>query len=128
MTEPSRILVVEDNEMNAKLVRDVLEFKGYLIDEAGTAEKGLSLAQEHTPDLVLMDIHLPGMDGIEALKHLRSDPATRDIPVVALTASAMPDDAEVIKAAGFDAYETKPIGVKRLGDLVIEMIGKGPNS
>ena len=114
------ILVVEDKETNRKLVRDVLQFKGYEVAEATTAEEGLEMARSRQPDLILMDIHLPGMDGVAALKHLRADEQTRGIPVIALTASAMPDEKQEILAAGFDGYETKPIGVKRLGDLVRE--------
>lgn len=114
------ILVVEDKETNRKLVRDVLQFKGYKVAEATTAEEGLEIARSRQPDLILMDIHLPGMDGVTALKHLRADEETRGIPVIALTASAMPDEKREILAAGFDGYETKPIGVKRLGDLVRE--------
>ena len=94
------ILIVEDNEKNRKLVRDVLQFKGYRTLEAETAELGLSLARESRPALILMDIQLPGMNGIEALGHLRADPATRDIPVMAVTASAMIQDRQQILAAG----------------------------
>jgi two-component system, cell cycle response regulator DivK len=112
------ILVVEDKETNRKLVRDVLRFRGYEVLEATTAEEGLEMARSRKPDLILMDIQLPVMDGVTALRHLRADPATRDIPVVALTASAMPDEREKIVAAGFDGYETKPIGVKRLEEVV----------
>jgi CheY-like chemotaxis protein len=114
------ILVVEDKETNRKLARDVLQFKGYEVLEAVTAEEGLVMANERKPDLILMDIHLPGMDGVAALAALRSDPETRDIPVVALTASAMPDEQDRILSAGFDGYETKPIGVKRLQEAVLE--------
>ena len=114
------ILVVEDKETNRKLARDVLQFKGYEVAEAVTAEEGLVMARERKPDLILMDIHLPGMDGVTALAQLRSDPKTRDIPVVALTASAMPDEQDRILSAGFDGYETKPISVKRLQEAVIE--------
>ncbi len=114
------ILVVEDKETNRKLVRDVLQFKGFEVAEAASAEEGLEIARARRPALILMDIHLPGMDGVTALTHLRADPATGEIPVIALTASALPDERDEILAAGFDGYETKPIGVKRLGDLVRE--------
>ena len=114
------ILVVEDKETNRKLVRDVLRFRGYEVAEATSAEDGLEMARTLRPALILMDIHLPGMDGIAALEHLRADPTTKKIPVIALTASAMPDEQETILAAGFDAYETKPIGVKRLQEIVLE--------
>ena len=114
------ILVVEDKETNRKLVRDVLQFRGYEVVEAISAEDGLEMARGLRPALILMDIHLPGMDGITALKQLRADPTTREIPIIALTASAMPDEQKTILAAGFDAYETKPIGVKRLQEVVLE--------
>jgi len=106
------ILIVEDNEKNRKLERDVLQFHGYQIMEAVTAEDGLRLAGETPPALVLMDIQLPGMSGIEALAVLRADPALRTIPVIAVTASAMTHDRQKILDAGFDGYQSKPISVK----------------
>jgi|SRR5258706_8231444 two-component system, cell cycle response regulator DivK len=106
------ILVVEDNEKNRKLVRDVLTFKGYTIVEAETGEEGVRLAKERSPKLVLMDIQLPGINGIDALRQLRADDATRAIPVIAVTASAMDRDRQTIMAAGFDGYQSKPLNVK----------------
>jgi CheY-like chemotaxis protein len=106
------ILVVEDNEKNRKLVRDVLTFKGYTILEAETGEDGVRLAKERQPRLVLMDIQLPGINGIEALRQLRADDTTRAIPVLAVTASAMDRDRQTIMAAGFDGYQSKPLNVK----------------
>ena len=106
------ILIVEDNEKNMKLVRDVLQVKGYQTLEAATAEDGIALAQAHSPDLVLMDIQLPGMNGIEALGVLRENPATAHIPVIAVTASVMQQDRKLITEAGFDAYIGKPINLK----------------
>jgi two-component system cell cycle response regulator DivK len=106
------ILIVEDNEKNRKLERDVLQFYGYQIMEAATAEDGLRLAGERPPALVLMDIQLPGMSGIEALAALRADPALRTIPVIAVTASAMTHDRQKILAAGFDGYQSKPISIE----------------
>ena len=106
------ILIVEDNDKNRKLERDVLQFHGYQIIEAVTAEDGLRLAGETPPALVLMDIQLPGMSGIEALAALRADPALRTIPVIAVTASAMTHDRQKILDAGFDGYQSKPISVK----------------
>jgi two-component system, cell cycle response regulator DivK len=106
------ILVVEDNDKNRKLVRDVLTFKGYEIIEAETGEEGVRLAQERRPSLVLMDIRLPGIDGIEALRRLRAEPATQGIPIMAMTASVMTVDRQRITDAGFDAYQSKPIKVK----------------
>jgi two-component system, cell cycle response regulator DivK len=108
----SVILIVEDNDKNLKLVRDILQAKGYTTLEAGTAEDGIRLAREHVPDLVLMDIELPGMNGIEAMKILRSDAKTSHIPVAAVTASVMQQDRNKIMAAGFDDYIAKPIELK----------------
>jgi two-component system cell cycle response regulator DivK len=114
----SLILIVEDNEKNLKLVRDVLQVKGFSTLEAGTAEDGILLAREHKPDLILMDIHLPGISGIEALKVLRADAATAAIPVIAVTASVMQQDRKMITEAGFDAYVGKPINLKDFLDAV----------
>ena len=118
------ILIVEDNEKNLKLVRDVLQFKGYRTLEAMTATEGLRLAREERPDLVLMDIQLPDIDGITALGRLRADPLTQKTPVVAVSASVMPDDQQRIVASGFDAYVTKPINVKSFLETVERFIGK----
>ena len=105
------ILIVEDNEKNRKLERDILQFHGYRTIESETAEEGIRLAQATPPALVLMDIQLPGINGIEALKELRADPRTRAIPVIAVTASVMDRDRQKIMAAGFDGYQAKPIDV-----------------
>jgi two-component system cell cycle response regulator DivK len=120
------ILIVEDNEKNRKLARDVLQFHGYRTAEAETAEDGLRLAFETPPDLVLMDIQLPGMNGIQALAALRADGRTRAIRVVAVTASAMTQDRQKIIAAGFDGYQSKPINVKAFVEAVREMLTRGP--
>lgn len=114
----SLILIVEDNDKNLKLVRDVLQVKGYETCEAGTAEDGLKLARERKPDLVLMDIQLPGMDGIAALKALRAAPGTATLPVVAITASVMQQDRQEIMRAGFDGFIEKPISLGGLLDAV----------
>jgi len=106
------ILIVEDNGQNRKLARDFLQVHGYRTIEAETGEDGVTLAAERAPDLVLMDIHLPGMSGIEALAKLRAAPETRAIPVLAFTASVMPKDRSVIMAAGFDAFVSKPINLE----------------
>ena len=119
------ILIVEDNERNRKLVRDVLAFHGYRLAEAETGEDGVRLARELHPDLVLMDIQLPGIDGIAALGQLRSDPATRAIPVIAVTASAMTQDRQKIMAAGFDGYQSKPIRVREFLEAVRQGLGQG---
>ena len=116
------ILLVEDNDNNRLLVRDVLQASGYVVAEAETAEDGLRMAAEQHPALILMDIQLPGMNGIEALKRLRADPATRAIPVIAVTASAMTQDRHQIMAAGFDGYQSKPISVKGFLQAVRERL------
>ena len=118
------ILIVEDNEKNRKLARDVLAHKGYRVVEAETGEDGIRLAGELRPDLVLMDIQLPGMNGIEALRQLRSDPGTRDIPVMAVTASAMTHDRQKIMAAGFDGYQSKPISVRPFVEAVEQLLAQ----
>jgi two-component system, cell cycle response regulator DivK len=112
------ILIVEDNEKNLKLVRDLLRVKGYRTLEAGTAELGIALARGHTPQLILMDIQLPGMDGVAALGRLKADPSTAQIPVIALTAFAMPDDRQRFHAAGFDGYLVKPVNIRELLEAV----------
>jgi two-component system, cell cycle response regulator DivK len=122
------ILIVEDNERNRKLVRDVLQAKGYQTIESETAEEGIRLARERHPVLVLMDIQLPGMDGITALGHLRADPGTRDIAVMAVTASAMTHNRQQILAAGFDAYQTKPISVKGFLEAVRGLLDRRSGS
>ena len=108
------ILIVEDNALNAKLLRDVLDAQGYQVLETTTAEEGLAIARRDHPGLILMDIQLPGMNGMEALAELKKDAATRDIPVIAVTASAMPMERKEILAAGFDGYQAKPISVKEI--------------
>ena len=112
------ILIVEDNEKNRKLVRDVLQVKGYKTIESETAEEGLKLASEQPLALILMDIQLPGMDGITALKQLKAEAKTKSIPVIAVTASAMTYNRQTMLAEGFDGYQSKPISVKDfLGEL-----------
>ncbi len=106
------ILLVEDNERNRRLARDILTFNGYRVVEAVSGEDALRLAAADPPALVLMDIQLPGIDGIETLRRLRAEAATAAVPVIAVTASAMTHDRQKIMAAGFDGYETKPIELK----------------
>jgi CheY-like chemotaxis protein len=106
------VLIIEDNDKNRKLVRDVLQVKSYKTIEAETAEAGLKLALEQAPALILMDVQLPGMDGITALKRLKADAKTKNIPVIAVTASAMSYKRQTMLAEGFDGYQTKPISVK----------------
>jgi two-component system cell cycle response regulator DivK len=116
------ILIVEDNEKNRRLVRDVLQFKGYETIETETGEEGVELARSRQPALVLMDIQLPGIDGITALKRLREDPTTRAMRVMAVTASAMTQDRQNILDAGLDGYQSKPINVKSFLEAVEALI------
>ena len=109
-----RILVVEDNALNLKLVRDVLQVAGYEVVEATTGEQGVALAMESRPDLILMDLQLPGIDGSEALRSIRSDPRTSQVPIVAVSAFAMKADRERAFRDGFDGYLEKPISVRAL--------------
>lgn len=109
-----RILVVEDNPLNLKLIRDVLVHQGYDVIEARSGEEGVGLAHDRAPALVLMDLQLPGIDGVEALRLLRQDPVVGDVPVVAVTAFAMKEDRERAYANGFDGYLSKPISVRAL--------------
>ena len=106
------ILIIEDNEKNRRLCRDVLQVKGYKTIESETAEEGLKLALDQAPALILMDIQLPGMDGITAMKQLKADPNTQNIPIIAITASAMTNNRTTMLAEGFDGYQTKPITLK----------------
>ena len=115
MTGP-QVLVVEDNERNMKLFRDVLQASGFRTLEAATGERAVELALEQRPDLVLMDIQLPDIDGVEALRRLRADDGFAPVPVVALTAQAMEGDRERFLAAGFDGYLSKPVNI---ADFVI---------
>ena len=112
------IVIVEDNEQNQKLARDVLQLKGYRVLVADDAEAGIPLVQKEKPDLVLMDIHLPGMNGIDALAKLRADPDTKAIPVFAFTASVMPQDRREIMSAGFDGFLSKPINLKEFLETI----------
>jgi len=112
------VLLVEDNEKNLKLAKDVLEFAGFIVHVATTGEDALSQARTSPPDLILMDLQLPGIDGHEALSQLRGDPGTSTIPVVALTAFAMRQDREKALSAGFDGYLEKPISVRSFPDQV----------
>jgi len=120
----AQVLVVEDNEKNMKLFRDVLQASGYDLLEATTGERAMELAAEHQPNLVLMDIQLPDLDGVEALGRLRADARTASIPVVALTAQAMHGDRERFLDAGFDAYISKPVDVLEFVRTVKEHCGE----
>ena len=121
----STILIVEDNEKNMKLARDVLQSRGYATLEAVTGEEGVRLAIDRKPDLVLMDIQLPGINGMEALRQVRADPGCAKIPVVAFTASVTPTDRSQISAAGFDAFISKPINLKEFLETVKRLLEGG---
>ena len=123
MTE--RVLVVEDNDKNLKLARDVLEYAGFIVEVATTGEDAVRQAQDSVPDLILMDLQLPGIDGHEALAQLRANPDTRAVPVVALTASAMPMDRDRALSAGFDGFLEKPIKVREFPDQVRQHLRNG---
>jgi two-component system, cell cycle response regulator DivK len=118
------ILIVEDNPQSLKLVRDILRIKGYQTLETETGEEGVRLARERQPALILMDIQLPGINGIEALQRLRADPVTSATPVIAVTASVMTQDRSRIMAAGFNGFQSKPISVNQLLATVRETLDK----
>ena len=122
---PTRILVVEDNLKNLKLLRDVLQHFGYRVFEAMTGEDGVRIAREITPDLILMDLQLPGIDGAEALRRIRAEAATRSVPVVAVTAFAMSGDRQQALDAGFTGYVEKPISVRSLPQQVQDFLTLG---
>jgi two-component system cell cycle response regulator DivK len=121
----STILIVEDNEKNMKLVRDILRHRGHETLEAPTGEEGVRLAREGKPDLVLMDIQLPDIDGIAALGRIREDKALDRMPVLAISASVMPDEQQKIVASGFDAFITKPINLKAFQETVERFLVQG---
>jgi CheY-like chemotaxis protein len=117
-----KILIIEDNPLNLELVTDLLEVNGFLVTSASTAEEGLRLARAQSPDLVLMDFSLPGMDGLSATKYLKADPTTRDLKVVGLSANAMKGDEEAALRAGCDGYLTKPINSRTFTATVSQFI------
>jgi len=121
------ILIVEDNEKSRRLLRDLLQVNGYRTVESDTAEEGIQIAQRSLPALVLMDIQLPGINGMEARLQLRADPKTRHIPVVAVTASAMLHDRSDIENAGFDAFQSKPVDINEILQVVRELIDRHAN-
>jgi two-component system, cell cycle response regulator DivK len=122
---PGRILVVEDNPKNLKLLRDVLRFSGYEVIEATSGEDGVRLAASEEPDLILMDLQLPGIDGAEALRRIRAGERTREVPVVAVTAFAMDHDREHAFASGFTGYVEKPISIRRLPQQIKDFLRLG---
>ena len=122
----SRILIVEDNDKNMKLARDLLQAKGYETLEAVNGEDGVRLGLEHVPDLVLMDIQLPDINGIEAFHRLRADPRTASVPIVAFTASVTAGDRSKITEAGFNGFLSKPINIKEFLAMVKRMVEGEP--
>lgn len=124
----ARILVVEDNPLNLKLLRDVLQHRGFDVVTAETGEDGVTVATSDPPDLVLMDLQLPGIDGQEALQRIHADPRCRDVPVVAVTAFAMKDDARRVAEAGFAGYITKPISIRALPEQLSRFLDGGPDA
>ena len=121
----STILIVEDNEKNMKLVRDILRHKGYATIEAVTGGEGVRLASERRPDLILMDIQLPDIDGIAVLREIRRNAALDAVPVLAVSASVMPDEQQKIVSSGFDAFITKPIQLQQFREAVQRMLREG---
>jgi CheY-like chemotaxis protein len=116
------VLIVEDDPLNMELVRDLIQVQGHDTIEAGNGKQGIELAMEKNPQLILMDIQLPLMDGIEATKNLKADPKTENIPIIALTAFAMKGDKETILEAGFDGYIAKPIDIKFFRKMLAEYL------
>jgi two-component system cell cycle response regulator DivK len=119
----ARILLIEDNVLNMKLAVMLLELAGFETIQAFDAEEGIRLAQEHVPQLILMDIQLPGMDGLSATRLLKNDPKTRDVKIVAMTACAMAGDREKFEAAGCDGYIAKPISVQTFSNTIRDILG-----
>ncbi len=117
-----KILIVEDNQMNMELATDLLEASGYVVIQAEAAEEGIELARVESPDLILMDISLPGMDGLQATGILKQDPTTKDIPVITMTAHAMKGDEEKALTAGCTGYITKPIDTREFPKAVARFI------
>ena len=121
----STVLIVEDNEKNMKLVRDILQHQGHTTLQAASGGEGVRMARESVPDLVLMDIQLPDIDGITALREIRTDPALDSVPVLAVSASVMPDEQLKIVTSGFDAFITKPINLKQFRETVAHYLANG---
>lgn len=119
----ARILIVEDNKLNLELATELLTSSGYAVLQSRSAEEGLRVAREQRPDLILMDVRLPGMDGLAAVRVLKQNPETRTIPAIAMTAQAMRGDEEAARDAGFDAYVTKPIDTRAFPRVVARLLG-----
>jgi CheY-like chemotaxis protein len=125
MSVAALILVVDDNDAGLLLVRSVLELDGFRVDSAGSSEEVLARLRAGTPDLILMDVQLPGQDGLSLTRQLKADPATAAIPIVALTAHAMAGDREQALAAGCSGYLSKPVDTRTLGAQVREFLEQG---
>ena len=119
-----KILIIEDNPMNMELTTDLLKVSGYVVTQAETAEQGIKMAQGQKPDLIIMDIGLPVMDGLSAVEILKKDEKTRDIPILALTSYAMKGDREKILEAGCEGYLAKPIDTRKFADEVKAILKK----
>jgi CheY-like chemotaxis protein len=120
----SRVLIVDDNPTNLKLVAYLVRANGYEVDTAGDAEAALAAIAAHRPALILMDLQLPGIDGLELTRRLKSDPATRDIKIIAVTAYAMKGDEDKAREAGCDDYVTKPIDTRGLPEMIAKHVGR----
>jgi CheY-like chemotaxis protein len=125
MTKRARVVLIEDSPLNLELATDILEAAGFEVLQASTAEQGITLARSSAPDVILMDIRLPGMDGYEAVRAMKADAATRAIPTIALTAQAMKGDDERARAAGFDGYLSKPIDTRTFAKSVAGFMQRG---
>jgi two-component system, cell cycle response regulator DivK len=122
MATPARVLVVEDNTLNLKLVRDVLLHAGFEVIEARSGEEGITCALNRRPDIILMDLQLPGIDGTQAMREIRGSASGANVPIVALTAFAMSEDRERVLRNGFDGYLSKPISVRDLARQITEFL------
>jgi len=120
-----KILIVEDISMNRRLIRDILTYYGYEVIEAENGEEAVRIAREQNPDLIIMDLQMPVMNGYDAIKILKSDPVTKDIKVIAVTSFAMAGDREKVLAAGFDDYISKPLNTRELPELVKRLLSSG---
>jgi len=125
MSTPTRVLVVEDNPLNLKLVRDVLRHAGFDVVEARSGEDGIARALDCQPDIILMDLQLPGIDGTQAMRTIRSSPKRSTVPIIAVTAFAMSEDRERALSNGFDGYLSKPISVRDLPRQITDFLSEG---
>lgn len=125
---PHKILIVEDNDNNRSLFRDILAYHGYEVTVASDGQEGVTLASSLMPGLILMDIQMPGMDGLTAGRILKADPATSKLKIIALTSFAMRGDEEKFLAAGFDGYLSKPIDTRELPTLVKQWLDREEQS